>query len=66
VNSAAIDNAALRCACEIGHTEIVRLLLDLPLDRGVDPAANDNAALPGPTVGTFCLNFFARIETKRI
>jgi len=28
-----------------GHVEVVRLLLDLPLERGVNPAANDNLAL---------------------
>ena len=28
---------ALRCAALLGHTEVVRLLLDLPAERGVDP-----------------------------
>jgi len=37
------NNAALSWACYNGHTEIVRLLLDLPLNRGVVP--NYNALL---------------------
>ena len=45
VNPAARDNIALRYACENGHTEFVRLLLDLPLERGVNPAVRNNAAL---------------------
>jgi len=28
----------------MGHTEIVRLLIDLPLNRGVDPGARDKKA----------------------
>jgi len=32
-------------ACVNGHTEIVRMILDLPLDRGVDPADHDNLPL---------------------
>jgi len=32
-------------ACRDGHTEVVRLILDLPLERGVDPTARDNEAL---------------------
>jgi ankyrin repeat protein len=35
----------LQLACGGGHTEIVRLLLDLPQERGVDPAADDNTSL---------------------
>jgi len=35
VNSAANDNEALRCASFEEHREIVRMLLDLPLERGV-------------------------------
>jgi hypothetical protein len=34
------DNMFIR-ACENGHTEIVHLLLELPLDRGVDPDDNE-------------------------
>jgi ankyrin repeat protein len=40
VNPAAENNAALRYACLHGRTKIVRLLLDLQLDRGVNPSAN--------------------------
>jgi hypothetical protein len=46
VDPAARDNYALTlAACVSGHTDIVRLLLELPLDRGVDPAARNNYAL---------------------
>jgi ankyrin repeat protein len=41
VNSSAYE--ALRYACRNGHTEIVRLLL--APERGVNPAADGNAAL---------------------
>jgi len=39
------NNMPLRTAAASGHTGIVRLLLGLPLYRGVNPAAGDNAAL---------------------
>jgi len=39
-----IDDSFIQ-ACELGHAEIVRLFLDLPLERGVNPAASKNAAL---------------------
>jgi hypothetical protein len=45
VNPAAEGNEAIRGACQRGQTEIVRLLLDLPLKRGVNPGAYDNYAL---------------------
>jgi hypothetical protein len=38
-----VDDDAFLRACEC--TEIVRLLLDLPLERGVHPGAGDNWAL---------------------
>jgi len=38
-------NEAFRLASDNGHTEIVRLLLELPLDRCVNPAARDNYAI---------------------
>jgi len=38
VDQAACDNQALEVACWHGHTEVVRLLLELPLlDRGINP-----------------------------
>jgi len=40
-----VDGNYFKFACERGHTDIVRLLLELPLDRGVDPAARGNEAL---------------------
>jgi len=39
-----LETWALQRASLRGHTEIVRMLLELPLDRGVDPSANDNDA----------------------
>jgi ankyrin repeat protein len=45
VDPSTADNHALIIASIHGHTEIVRLLLDLPLERGVDPSARDNMAL---------------------
>ena len=36
VVTAADDNLAIRSACQRGHTEVVKLLLALPRDRGVD------------------------------
>ena len=39
------DNAALRRAAEYGHVRVVKLLCELPLERGVEPGANDNQAL---------------------
>ncbi len=44
VDPAALDNFAIRWAALNGHTDVVKLLLDLPLERGVDPAADDNFA----------------------
>ena len=38
-----ISNGTFLTACELGHTEIVRLILDL--NRNVNPAALDNAAI---------------------
>jgi len=40
-----IHDNSLSDACHKGHTEIVRLLLDLPQERGVNPASNFNAAI---------------------
>jgi len=40
-----VDNDMFVHACKHGRTEIVRLLLDLPLERGVNPAANNNEVL---------------------
>jgi len=39
------DTNAFRTACALGRIGIVRLLLELPLEKGVEPAANDNFAL---------------------
>jgi hypothetical protein len=44
-SGAEITRQAFPIACEKGQTEIVRLLIDLPIERGVNPGANDNAAL---------------------
>jgi ankyrin repeat protein len=44
INPSAYGNQAFRTACARGCIDVVRLLLDLPLERGVDPAANDNYA----------------------
>jgi ankyrin repeat protein len=38
------DNLAFRLACENEHTEVVRLLLDLPRKFGIYPGACDNVA----------------------
>ena len=43
VHPGAGDSWALQIASRNGHTEIVRLLLDLPLERG--PGAGDNYAI---------------------
>jgi ankyrin repeat protein len=40
---ATVDDAVFMCACELGCTEIVRMLLEP--ERGVDPAARNNHAL---------------------
>jgi len=40
-----VDEYVFIDACTRGHTEIVRLLLDLPWERGVDPSARDNKSL---------------------
>jgi len=40
---AIVDDESFQIACNSGYTEIVRMLLDL--ERGVNPAANDNRAL---------------------
>jgi len=45
VDPAAIHNLALCNASFNGHAVIVRLLLDLPSERGVNPAARDNTAV---------------------
>ncbi len=42
INPAANSNSAIRFAAEKGHTDVVQLLLDLPLERGVDAAAKNN------------------------
>ena len=39
------DNHAIRWACENGHFEVVKLLLNLPAERGVDPSADYNYAI---------------------
>jgi len=41
----AANDYALVNACDNGHTENVRLLLELPQERGVNPSALDNAAI---------------------
>ena len=33
------------CSVEYGHTEIVKVLLDLDIKRGVDPSLNNNEIL---------------------
>ena len=43
INPLAFDNDAFQLACENGHTEIVRLLVNLPLE--IDVAADNNIAL---------------------
>ena len=45
VDPAANDNNPLCYAAKNGETDVVQLLLDLPLERGVDPGASDNFAL---------------------
>ena len=44
-DGATVNDGMFIRACTDGHTEIVRLLLDLPLERGVHPDANDNQPL---------------------
>jgi len=39
------DNRAFRLAAHEGHVALVRYLCDLPVNVGIDPAANDNDAL---------------------
>ena len=38
-------NAAMVSAAQNGHSNVVRYLCELPLDRGVDPSANANRAV---------------------
>jgi len=45
VNPAANDDEALCRASARGQTEIVRMLLELPLERGVNPAIFSNFSL---------------------
>ena len=45
VNPAAINNCAFRFAAGDGHSDVVQLLIDLPLERGVDPVADNNYAV---------------------
>ena len=66
VDPGAKNNEPLRQACANGHTEIVRLLLDLPLERGVDPGANDNEALRNANGNTYIVRLLkARIPWYR-
>ena len=44
-NCAMMNDAVFGHACRKGQTEIVRMLLDLPLAHGVHPAANNSYAL---------------------
>lgn len=45
INVAANDCEAFALACEFGHTEIVQMFLQLPVSRGVSPAAQNNRAI---------------------
>ena len=45
VQAGAYRDYPLQNACEHGHIEVVKLLLSLPLSRGVLPSSNDNRAL---------------------
>ncbi len=45
IDPSANDNWAIKYASENGYISIVKLLLNLPLERGVDPSAGDNLAI---------------------
>lgn len=40
-----MDNSSFRVACIEGHEKIVRIMLELPIERGVDPATKNNISL---------------------
>ena len=45
VDPSANNNYAIQLASKNGHEVLVKLLLDLPLERGVDPSAKNNYAI---------------------
>jgi len=45
VDSSVLFQVPLMAAAQLGHTECVRVLCNLPLERGVNPAARRNLAL---------------------
>jgi hypothetical protein len=44
-NGAIVDNTTFIRACQLRQTEIVRQLLELQLERGVNPSAHDNTCI---------------------
>ena len=66
---AAYNNHALRWAAMNGHTAVVQLLLDLPVERNVDPAAANNFAIRmaaqfGRSAFAGAVNFVTRAPTN--
>ncbi len=47
------NNWAIRKASENGYTSVVKLLLDLPIERGVDPSVDNNWAIESASINGF-------------